>query len=328
MKLATLKHPSSRDGSLVVVNKSLTMAVRVGEFAPNLQVALERWDDIRSNLEELYDALNQGGCANAFEFDNDLVLSPLPRAFQWLDGSAYLSHVRRVRQARGAEMPPSFLNDPLMYQGGSDTFLAPSENIPLGDVSWGADCEAEIAVVTGDVPMGIKAEDVAPHIKLIMLVNDVSLRNLIPAELAKGFGFLQSKPSSAFSPVAVTPEVLGEHWRDGKLHLPLHTKINDTPLGAPNAGDDMQFSFYELVAHAAKTRSLGAGTIIGSGTISNEDENTGCSCLAEKRVLEVIHQGEAKTPFLQPKDTVEIEMFDGEQQSIFGQIKQTVVKVG
>ena len=248
----------------------------------------------------------------------------MPRAYQWADGSAYVNHVELVRKARGAEMPESFWTDPLMYQGGSDAFLAPYEPIEMADTSWGIDFEAEIAVVTGDVPMGASPEQSASHIKLFMLVNDVSLRNLIPGELGKGFGFFQSKPSSAFSPVAVTPDELGDAWDGKKVHLPLHSQFNNEFFGAPEAGVDMTFDFPTLVAHAAKTRPLGAGAIVGSGTVSNYDRSKGSSCLAEKRMLEVIEQGKAITPFMQYGDTVRIEMFDKNGESIFGAIEQVV----
>lgn len=323
MKLASLKS-NKRDGELIVVDKMLEKAVKVPEIAGNLQEVMDSWDDKAPQLEEIYQALNQGTVEGTFPLNFTDLASPLPRAYQWLDGSAYLSHVRRVRQARGAEMPPSFLTDPLMYQGGSDTFLGPRDDICIKDEAWGIDCEGEIVVVTDDVPEGITATDAISHIKLIMLVNDVSLRNLIPAELAKGFGFMHAKPSSAFSPVAVTPDELGDAWADAKVHLPLVTKINNVLLGAPNAGEDMQFNFAELIAHACKTRALSAGTLLGSGTISNEDETKGGSCLAEKRVLEVIKKGQPETPFLKFGDIVSIDMRDKANQSIFGEISQKV----
>ncbi len=324
MKLATLK-TQSRDGQLIVVSEDLSKAVKITEGIDSLQALLENWEAYASQLEELYGALNSGYVESAFFLKTDSLAAPLPRAYQWLDGSAYLSHVRRVRRARGAEMPPSFESDPLMYQGGSDIFLGPTDPIMVADEAWGIDCEGEIAIITDDVPVGTKAADALPHIKLIMLVNDVSLRNLIPAELGKGFGFLQSKPPTAFSPVAVTPDVLGEAWLEAKVLLPLTTSINGEILGVPNAGTDMQFNFLELIEHAAKTRPLGAGTIIGSGTVSNENEALGGSCLAEQRVLEVIHEGEARTPFLQYGDKIRIEMLDESGFSIFGAIEQDVI---
>ncbi|MCF1440084.1 MAG: fumarylacetoacetate hydrolase family protein, partial [Shewanella sp.] len=253
-------------------------------------------------------------------------LSPLPRAFQWADGSAYVNHVELVRKARGADMPASFWTDPLVYQGGSDSFIAPRADIPLASEQWGIDFESEIAVITDDVPMGVSAADAASHIRLLMLVNDVSLRNLIPGELAKGFGFFQSKPSSSFSPVAVTPDELGDKWQDTKVHLPLVTHLNDELFGQPNAGVDMTFNFAELVSHVAKTRPLGTGAIIGSGTISNYDRSAGSSCLAEKRMLEVIADGKPSTPFMGFGDKVRIEMFDDEGNNIFGTIDQQVVE--
>lgn len=324
MKLASLK-TQSRDGQLVVVSENLQKAVKISEGIQSMQGLLENWDTYAAQLEELYTALNTGYVDSAFAFDPESLAAPLPRAYQWLDGSAYLPHVRRVRQARGAEMPPSFEHDPLMYQGGSDIFLGPKDPIMVADESWGIDCEGEIAIVTGDVPIGTQASDAMQYIKLVMLVNDVSLRNLIPGELGKGFGFVQSKPPTAFSPVAVTPDVLGDAWFEAKLQLPLITTINGEVLGEPNAGDDMQFNFLELIEHAAKTRPLGAGTIIGSGTVSNEDEALGGSCLAEQRVLEVIHEGEASTPFLKYGDQVRIEMLDESGFSIFGAIEQAVM---
>lgn len=323
MKLASIKN-NTRDGQLVVVNKQLTEAVVVSEIANTLQQALDNWQQTEPALQEIYQALNSGTLKNSHPFEQQQALSPLPRAYQWADGSAYVNHVELVRKARGAEMPASFWTDPLMYQGGSDAFLAPYEPIEVADTNWGIDFEAEIAVVTGDVPMGVSSEQAAPYIKLFMLVNDVSLRNLIPGELGKGFGFFQSKPSSAFSPVAVTADELGESWDGKKVHLPLHSKLNNEFFGAPEAGVDMTFDFPTLVAHAAKTRPLAAGAIVGSGTVSNYDRSKGSSCLAEKRMLEVIEQGKAITPFMQYDDTVRIEMFDKIGESIFGAIEQVV----
>ncbi|HEY8351496.1 MAG TPA: fumarylacetoacetate hydrolase family protein, partial [Sphingomonadales bacterium] len=268
----------------------------------------------------------EAGKRDSFPFDEAACAAPLPRAYQWADGSAYLWHVELVRKARGAEMPPSFLEDPLMYQGGSDSFIGPRDDVPLASEDWGIDLEAEVAVIVDDVPMGVTPEAALGHIKLIMLVNDVSLRNLIPAELAKGFGFFQAKPSSSFSPVAVTPDELGDAWRDGKVHLPLVSHINGKRLGAPNAGVDMNFSLARLVAHAAKTRPLGAGAIIGSGTVSNRDPSVGSSCLAEVRTIETINEGKPKTPFLRFGDRVTIEMLDADGRSIFGKIDQKIVR--
>jgi fumarylacetoacetate (FAA) hydrolase len=322
MKLASLN--LGRDGELVVVSRDLARAVKVPQIAATLQAALDDWEVKRPLLESVYQRLNDGLIEDAFVFDQADCHSPLPRAYHWADGSAYVNHVELVRKARGAEMPESFWHDPLMYQGGADSFIPPHAPIQMADEAWGIDLEAEIAVITDDVPMGATAAQAAERIQLLMLVNDVSLRNLIPGELAKGFGFYQSKPSSSFSPVAVTPDELGEAWKDGKVHRPLVSHINGALFGQPNAGVDMTFNFPILVAHAAKTRPLGAGTIIGSGTVSNYDRSAGSSCLAEKRMLEIVEQGEAKTPFLKFGDRVRIEMFDAAGQSIFGAIDQAV----
>lgn len=322
MKLASLK--GGRDGRLVVVSSNLAKAALVADIAPTLQAALDDWATLAPKLKAAHAEL-EAGKRESFAFDETACASPLPRAYQWVDGSAYLYHVELVRKARNAEMPPSFLHDPLMYQGGSDSFLGPRDDIPLGSEDWGIDLEAEVAVIVDDVPMGVSAAAAADHIKLVLLVNDVSLRNLIPAELAKGFGFLHAKPSSAFSPVAVTPDELGAAWADSKVHLPLRSAINGTRLGAPNAGVDMNFSLAELVAHAARTRPLVAGTIVGSGTISNRDPDAGSSCLAEVRMIETIETGAAKTPFLKFGDRVRIEMTDADGRSIFGTIDQKIV---
>ncbi|MBC9251040.1 2-keto-4-pentenoate hydratase [Pseudomonas alcaligenes] len=322
MKLASLNQ--GRDGVLIVVSRDLSRAVKVPQIAATLQAALDDWEIKRPLLESVYQRLNDGLCGDAFVFDQADCHSPLPRAYHWADGSAYVNHVELVRKARGAQMPESFWHDPLMYQGGADSFIPPQAPIQLADEAWGIDLEAEIAVITDDVPMGATAAQAAEHIQLLMLVNDVSLRNLIPGELAKGFGFYQSKPSSSFSPVALTPDELGEAWKDGKVHRPLVSHINGVLFGQPHAGTDMTFNFPTLVAHAAKTRPLGAGTIIGSGTVSNYDRSAGSSCLAEKRMLEIIEQGEAKTPFLKFGDRVRIEMFDSAGQSLFGAIDQVV----
>ncbi|MEE9142721.1 MAG: fumarylacetoacetate hydrolase family protein [Gammaproteobacteria bacterium] len=327
MKLATLR-AGGRDGTLIVVDSNLENAVSVASIAPTLQAALEDWETAAPQLIDVYDSLNNGQPADAFAVDVNALASPLPRAYQFVDGSAYLAHVERVRRARGAEMPPSFQTDPLMYQAVSDGFLAPTDPIEVASEDYGIDFEAEVCVITGDVPMGVAPEGAGDHIRLIVLVNDVSLRNLIPAELGKGFGFLNSKPRSALSPMAVTPDELGDNWRDGKVHLPLLTYLNGQPFGHPDCGVDMQFSFYELIAHAAKTRPLSAGTIVGSGTIANQDESKGASCLAERRVLEIIASGEARTPFMKFGDRVLIEMRDANDRSVFGSIAQTVVRHG
>ncbi|KIQ04450.1 MULTISPECIES: fumarylacetoacetate hydrolase family protein [Pseudomonas] len=322
MKLASLNQ--GRDGVLVVVSRDLSCAVRVPQIAHTLQAALDRWANMRPQLEAVYQRLNDGLEAAAFYFDQRDCHSPLPRAYHWADGSAYVNHVELVRKARGAEMPESFWHEPLMYQGGADAFIPPHAPIRLGDEAWGIDLEAELAVITDDVPMGVTPAQALGHVQLLLLVNDVSLRNLIPGELAKGFGFYQSKPSSSFSPVAVTPDELGESWREGRVHRPLVSHINDQLFGQPDAGTDMTFDFPTLIAHAARTRPLGSGTLIGSGTVSNYDRSAGSSCLAEKRMLEVIEHGEAKTPFLKFGDRVRIEMFDAAGASIFGAIDQQV----
>ncbi len=334
MKLASF-NDGSRDGRLVVVSKDLTRCCAAGYIAPTLQAALDDWARIAPKLEALYTDVEHQAVP-CERFHEREALSPLPRAFQWADGSAYINHVELVRRARGAEVPASFYTDPLMYQGGSDGFLAPRQDIPLGDPAWGMDMEGEIACVTDDVPMGVSAAEAAGHIKLLMLVNDVSLRGLIPGELAKGFGFFQSKPASAFSPVAVTPDELGEAWQGNVIHLPLMVDYNGEAFGRANAGVDATFSLADLVAHAAKTRCLGAGSIIGSGTVSNQgpggdpgkpvsEGGRGYSCIAEIRMIEQIARGAAATPFMQPGDTVRMEMRDAQGHSIFGAIEQTVV---
>lgn len=331
MKLASLKH--GRDGRLVVVSRDLARCTSAARVAETMQAALDDWANVRPALEAIATKLEAGG---GDPFDQNNCASPLPRAYQWADGSAYVNHVELVRKARGAELPESFWVDPLMYQGGSDSFIAPHDDIPLADEAWGIDFEAEVTVVTDDVPMGVSATDAAEHIHLIMLVNDVSLRGLIPGELAKGFGFFQSKPSSAFSPVAVTPDELGDHWRDAKLHLPLLSFLNDQAFGKPEAGVDMTFNFGQLIAHAAKSRPLGAGAIIGSGTVSNlldgspgkpiNDGGVGYSCIAEIRTIETINNGKPSTPFMKFGDRVRIEMNDENGASIFGTIDQVVTK--
>jgi len=324
MKLSTLKE-GGRDGTLIVVDKQLEKAVRVPEIARTFQQALDNWQDTGGKLQEIYTALNNDpGLPGSFPLDENLLAAPLPRAFQWVDGSAYVNHVELVRKARGATMPENFWTDPLMYQGGSDSFLGPRDDILTQSTEWGIDFESEVSVITDDVPMGISPRGAAKHIKLFMLVNDVSLRNLIPAELGKGFGFFQGKPATAFSPVAVTPDELGDAWKNETVHLPLITHLNGELFGKPDAGVDMTFNFSKLISHAAKTRFLGAGTIIGSGTISNLDRSQGSSCLAEKRMLEILAHGKPKTPFMQFGDRVHIEMLDNEGKSIFGRIEQEV----
>ncbi|AMG30836.1 FAA hydrolase family protein [Grimontia hollisae] len=323
MKLASLKH--RRDGKLILVSRDLRQAVDASDIAPTLQDALDDWNTLSPLLDARYTALNENSVAGHFAFNPAECESPLPRAFQWADGSAYVNHVELVRKARGANMPESFWTDPLMYQGVSDNFIGPYEDIALCDEAWGCDFEAEVAVITDDVAMATPSEHAGSHIKLLMLVNDVSLRNLIPDELAKGFGFFQSKPASSFSPVAVTPDELGDSWQDHKVHLPLTVFLNNEQFGAPNAGVDMTFDFAALVAHAAKSRHLGAGTIIGSGTVSNLDRSRGSCCIAERRMLEILDLGAPKTPFLLYGDRVSIEMHDREGRSIFGRIDQRVV---
>ena len=325
MKLATLKN-NTRDGQLVVVSTALDKAVAVADIANTLQNALDNWHEVSPKLEKVYQALNSGEISDYIEFDQSECESPLPRAFQWADGSAYVNHVELVRKARNAEMPETFWTDPLMYQGGSDAFIGPRDDIKVASTDYGIDFESEVAVITGDVPMGASSEQAAEHIKLLMLVNDVSLRNLIPGELAKGFGFFASKPSSAFSPVAITPDEFGSAWDGAKLHLPLTTHLNNDLFGQPNCGVDMTFDFPTIVAHAAKTRPLSAGCIVGSGTISNYDRSAGSSCLAEKRMLEIIADGKPSTSFMNFGDQVRIEMFDANGDSIFGAIDQTVVE--
>ena len=334
MKLASLKE--GRDGHLILVSRDLRQAVSAADIAPTLQAALDDWHSVAPQLADRSRALNGGTLTNAVAFDPAHCAAPLPRAYQWLDGSAYVNHVALVRQARGAELPESFWTDPLMYQGGSEGFLGPCDPIPLGDEAWGCDFEAEVAVVTGDLPQGADEETAGAAIRLVMLVNDVSLRGLIPGELAKGFGFLQGKPASAFSPVAVTPDELGDVWEGRRLALPLRTTLNGDLFGKPDAGVDMTFDFPTLISHAAKTRTLGAGSIVGSGTVSNRDPEggpgrpvaeggRGYSCIAEQRMVETIRPGTAVTPFLKSGDRLRIEMSDAAGQSIFGAIDQEVV---
>jgi fumarylacetoacetate (FAA) hydrolase len=334
MKLASLK--DRRDGRLVVVSKDLTRCADAGAVAPTLQAALDDWGSVESRLKEIADALETGRIA-PMPFDPAKCASPLPRAYQWLDGSAYVNHVALVRQARGAEMPASFWTDPLMYQGGSDIFLGPRDPIPVADEAWGIDLEAEVVVVLGDVPMGATREEAAAAIRLVMLVNDVTLRNVTGPELAKGFGFVQSKPASAFTPVAVTPDELGSAFDGAKINLPLLSFVNGKPFGRPVCGNDMTFDFPALIVHAAQTRALVAGTILGAGTVSNRDAGggpgkpieeggLGYSCIAEQRTVETIRLGKPVTPFLKFGDNVRIEMNDAQGRSIFGAIEQDVVR--
>ena len=323
MKLGSLKE-GGRDGTLVVVSRDLQRAVRATGIAPTLQRALEDWSASAPRLNALSDALNDGSADGVFDLDPVQLAAPLPRAYEFVDGSAYLPHVERVRRARGAEVPESFYTDPLMYQAVSAGFHGPRDPVKVVSEDYGIDLEAEIVVVTDDVPMAVSPAQAASHIQLVGLVNDVSLRNLIPGELAKGFGFLQSKPRSALSPVFVTPDELGDAWRDNKLHLPLLTHINGAWFGAPDAGVDMQFDFAQLVAHAARTRPLSAGTIVGSGTIANQDTAKGASCFAEKRTVETLETGKPVTPFMSFGDLVRIEMLDADGTSIFGAIEQRI----
>lgn len=327
MKLASLK-AGGRDGTLIVVNRALTHYLPAKGIAATLQQALDSWSACAPRLNAVYETLNEAGPAGAPVLDFELLASPFTRAFEFVDGSAYLPHVERVRKARGAEVPASFYSDPLMYQATSAGFLAPRDPVRVVSEDYGIDFESEVIVVTDDVPMACTAETAAGHIQLIGLVNDVSLRNLIPGELAKGFGFLQSKPRSTLSPVLVTPDELGAAWKDCKVHLPLRSCLNGQLFGQPDAGRDMQFNFAQLVAHAAKTRPLVAGTIVGSGTVANQDVGLGASCLAEKRVLEIIAHGQAETPFMRFGDTIRIEMLDEWGRNIFGTIEQVIAKAG
>jgi len=324
MKLATWRD-GSRDGHLAVVSRDLATAHFASGIAGRMQQVLDDWGFIAPQLDDLYQTLNEGRARHAFAFDPARCMAPLPRAYQWADGSAYVNHVQLVRKARNAEMPESFWTDPLMYQGGSDDLLGPRDDIVCASEDWGIDFEGEVAVVTDDVPMAATPEVAAGQVRLLMLVNDVSLRNLIPAELAKGFGFFQSKPATAFSPVAVTPNELGEGWTGRKVMLPLSVHWNGRRVGQANAGDDMVFDFAQLIAHVCKTRNVRAGSIVGSGTVSNKDSSRGFSCIAEQRALEMIAGGKAVTPFMKYGDTVRIEMFDASGASIFGAIEQKVV---
>jgi fumarylacetoacetate (FAA) hydrolase len=323
MKLASLPN-HTRDGALCVVSRDLTRAVFVPEIATHLQVALDNWVDCAPRLAAVAEQLEAGQCSGYFDFDSSNACAPLPRAYQWADGSAYVRHVELVRKARGAELPENFWTDPLMYQGGSDHLIGACAPIEVASEDFGIDFEAEVVVIVDDVPMGVSDTDAAKHIQLIGLVNDVSLRNLIPGELAKGFGFFQSKPATAFTPVLATPDELGDAWDEGLCHLPIYSYLNDELFGEPNAGVDMTFDFPSLIAHAAKTRHLMAGTIIGSGTVSNIGKNVGSSCIAEKRMLEKINDGDIKTPFMQFGDRIRIEMRDAKGDNIFGSIDQQV----
>lgn len=327
MKLGSLKD-GTRDGKLLVVSDDLKWCVHRDSVVRTLQQALDNWKEVESFLRKVAEDLNRGLLKDSFSFEEKKMHSPLPRAYQWADGSAYLSHMRLVRKARGVDMPESANQIPLIYQGGSDSFLAPYENIPLVDPEWGLDFEAEICVITDDVPMGVTKEEAKKHIKLVMLCNDVSLRMIMKPELDRGFGFFQSKPSSAFSPVCVTPDSLGKKWDGGKIHLPLSSYLNRKKVGNPNAGVDFYFDFPTLISHAAKTRPLVAGSIIGSGTVSNENyKEVGSSCLAEIRMIETIEQGAPKTSFMKDGDEIHIEMFDENNRSVFGAIKQKVTRV-
>ena len=325
MKLASLKE-GGRDGTLIVVDRELKRAVRASNVPSTLQSALDDWTTVAPRLAALAEQLRDDKAPGSFELDTKALAAPLPRAYQWADGSAYVVHVELVRKARGVEMPPSFWTDPLMYQGGSDSFSGPNDEIEMADEAWGIDFEGEIGVIVDDVPMGIPPEAARRHIKLVTILNDVSLRNLIVTELAKGFGFFHGKPATAFAPVAVTPDELGNAWDGAKLNLPLISTLNGKEFGRPNAATDLTFDFGQLIAHAARTRQLEAGTVIGSGTVANRDASVGCSCIAERRVRETIDSGKPKTPFMTFGDHVRIEMFDRHGQSIFGAIDQKVVK--
>lgn len=325
MKLASLK-AGGRDGTLIVVDRPLQKAVAVPQIARTMQQAIEHWDVLAPELDKVYRRLNEGGVNDAFAFDPGRLAAPLPRAYQWADASAYVVHVELVRKARGAELPANFWTDPLMYQGGSDKFIGPCDDIEATSEDWGIDFEAEIAVIVDEVPMGSNARQARGHIKLLLLVNDVSARSLIPNEMAKGFGFFHGKPATAFSPVAVTPDELGGAWDGGKVTLPLISTLNGKQFGAPQAGVDMTFDFPRLIEHAAVTRHLGAGTIVGSGTVANKDRSVGSSCIAERRMIETLEQGKPVTPFMKFGDRIRIEMLDRNGQSVFGAIDQKVVR--
>ncbi len=323
MKLATLRD-GTRDGVLIVIGPHDDTYAHAAAIAPTLQAALDEWDDMEAPLRNLARALAHGE-APSHPLDPSRLGPPLPRAYEWIDGSAFLNHVRLVRRARGAEPPPTLETDPLVYQGGSGVLLGPTDDIALADPAWGCDFEAEVCVILADTPQGTTAAEAEKRVRLLMLANDVTLRNLVPTELSKSFGFFQSKPATAFSPFAVTPDELGGAWRDGRVHLPLRTTYNGALAGDPDAGPEMHFSFYDLVAFIAKTRSFTAGTILGSGTVSNADRARGVSCLAERRMIEAIDAGAPVTPFMQPGDTVQIEMLDARGRSVFGRIDQRVV---
>ncbi|WP_163999650.1 fumarylacetoacetate hydrolase family protein [Pyxidicoccus caerfyrddinensis] len=325
MKLATLKD-GTRDGRLIVVKRDNTAYALATNVALTLQAALDDWDTKEPQLRALAAQL-EAGTVQSRPLDVRALHAPLPRAYEWIDGSAYLNHVLLVRKARNAEPPPTLKTDPLVYQGGSGDFLAPTADIPLADEAWGLDFEGEVCAILGDTPQGTKAADAEKHVKLLLLANDVSLRNLIPDELAKGFGFFQSKPATAFSPFAVTPDELGAAWHDGRIHLRLQSVLNGVQVGDTDAGPEMHFSFFDLIQHLCKTRSYTAGTLLGSGTVSNADRARGISCLAERRMIETIEEGKPKTPFMKPGDTIDLEMLDAEGNSVFGRISQTVRKV-
>src|SRR5215467_7961114 len=325
MKLASLKE-GGRDGTLIVVDRALARAVKAGRVAPTLQSALDDWAAVEPKLRALAETLEAGQAPGVFALDTKALAAPLPRAYQWADGSAYVVHVELVRKARGVEMPPSFWTDPLMYQGGSDSLIGPNDDIETADEAWGVDFEGEVGVIVDDVPMGVSPEAARRHIKLVTILNDVSLRNLIVTELAKGFGFFHGKPATAFAPVAVTADELGDAWDGGKLNLPLVSTFNGKEFGHPNAATDLTFDFGQLIAHAARTRHLEAGTVVGSGTVANRDASVGCSCVAERRVRETIDTGKPETPFMKFGDHIRIEMLDRQGRSIFGAIDQMVVK--
>jgi fumarylacetoacetate (FAA) hydrolase len=326
VKLATLKR-GGRDGRLALVSRDLTRCLLVPGIAPTLQAALDDWAMVAPRLADRAATLEMNGTnADVMPFDAAQCAAPLPRAYHWVDASAYVNHVELVRKARGAEMPATFWTDPLVYQGGSDDLLGARDDVPFADESWGIDLEAEVAVITDDVPMGTSPEAAASHIKLLVLVNDWSLRGLIPGELAKGFGFYQSKPATSFSPVAITPDELGDAWRDSRIHLPLSSRINGQDFGRPEAGIDMTFSFAQLISHVTRTRKLGAGSIVGSGTVSNYDRSRGSSCLAEKRMLELLESGKPTTPFLKFGDRVAIEMRDARGNNLFGTLDNQVIR--
>ena len=325
MKLGSLKE-GGRDGTLIVVNRDLTRGVRATTVAPTLQKAFDDWATNSPKLRALAEQLEDDKAVGSFELDTAALAAPLPRAYQWADGSAYVVHVELVRKARGVEMPPSFWADPLMYQGGSDSFIGPNDEIEMADEAWGIDFEGEIGVMVDDVPMGISPEAARKHIKLVTILNDVSLRNVIVGELAKGFGFFHGKPATAFAPVAVTPDELGDDWNGARLDRPLISTLNGKEFGHPNAATDLTFDFGQLIAHAARTRHLEAGTIVGSGTVANRDAAVGCSCIAERRVRETIEGGKPVTPFMSFGDHIRIEMFDRAGKSIFGAIDQKVVR--